>query len=68
MEQLNPFKKIKVSKLNQGAYFKLEPTENAPLWIRGEYLLECKKYSCYKHDDVNHETLMRGTREVYIER
>lgn len=31
------YKKTQVNKVNQGAYFKLRPTETAPVWVRGEY-------------------------------
>lgn len=59
-------KKAKVSKLNQGNYFRLTNSETAPLWVRGEYIREAKKYSCYKYEDVNHEKLMKGSRDIFI--
>ena len=31
------YKKTQVNKINQGTYFKLRPTETAPVWVRGEY-------------------------------
>lgn len=31
------YKKTQVNKVNQGTYFKLRPTETAPVWVRGEY-------------------------------
>lgn len=58
--------KTKVNKVNQGTYFKLKPTETAPVWIRGEYDKSSKSYSCYKYDDVNHEKFLKGNRDIYI--
>ena len=59
-------KKTKVKKVNQGTYFRLKNSETAPLWIRGEYIREAGKYSCYKYDDVNHEKLMKGSQDIYL--
>lgn len=33
---------------------------------KGEYIREAKKYSTYKWEDTNHETLRKGDKEVYI--
>ena len=41
------YKKTQVNKVNQGTYFKLRPTETAPVWVRGEYDKASKTYSCY---------------------
>ena len=32
--QTNCYKKTKINKVNQGTYFKLKPTETAPVWVR----------------------------------
>ena len=61
-------KATKVNKVNQGTYFKLQDTETAPVWVRGEYIREAGKYSCFKFDDTNHEKLMKTilwTKKVY---
>ena len=58
-------KATKVNKVNQ-TYFKLQDTETAPVWVRGEYIREAGKYSCFKFDDTNHEKLMKGTQTIYI--
>lgn len=60
-------KRVKLNKLKQGDYFKLNPTETAPVWVRGEYDRFGKRYSCHHFDDVNHESLMKGDRNVYID-
>ena len=44
------YKKTQVNKVNQGTYFKLRPTETAPVWVRGEYDKASKTYSCYKYE------------------
>lgn len=35
--QTNCYKKTKINKVNQGTYFKLKPTETAPVWVRDHY-------------------------------
>lgn len=60
------YKKTKVNKVNQGTLFKLQPTETAPIWVRGEYIREAGKYSCYKYEDTNHEKLMKGSQQIYL--
>lgn len=37
IEGIKDYKKTQVNKVNQGTYFKLRPTETAPVWVRGEY-------------------------------
>lgn len=60
------YKETRVNKVNQGTYFKLRPTETAPVWVRGEYDKASKTYSCYKYEDTNHEKFLKGNREIYI--
>ena len=48
IEDIKNYKKTQVNKVNQGTYFKLRPTETAPVWVRGEYDKASKTYSCYK--------------------
>lgn len=60
-------KKTQVKKVNQGTYFKLTESETAPVWVRGEFIREAQKYSCYKFDDVNHEKLMKGTQTIFVD-
>lgn len=60
-------KKTKVNKVNQGTYFKLKPTETAPVWVRGHYDRGSRSYSCYKFDDTNHEKFLKPTRDIYID-
>lgn len=55
-----------IKELKKGTYFKFKDSETAPVWVRGEYIREAKKYSCYKFDDVNHEKLTKGSQEVFI--
>jgi hypothetical protein len=60
-------KKTQVKKVNQGTYFKLTESEKAPVWVRGEFIRQAQKYSCYKFDDVNHEKLMKGTQTIFVD-
>lgn len=67
MAKIEEMKRVKLNKLKLGDYFKLNPTETAPVWVRGEYDRMCKRYDCYRFDDVNHENFMKGDRNVYID-
>ena len=48
-----------IKDLKQGEYFQYK--EGGPVWVRGEYCRELKKYSVYKFDDVNHESFKLGS-------
>lgn len=52
--------------LRKGEFFRLKDNGTAPVWVRGEYNREAKKYSTYKFDDVNHERLLRGDQPVFV--
>lgn len=56
-----------VKDLERGEYFRLKDSETAPVWVRGEYIRQTKKYSTHKFDDVNHERLLSGTRKVFVD-
>lgn len=56
-----------IRELKKGEFFRLTDRENAPVWVRGEYIREVKKYSTYKYDDVNHERLVSGDKEAFVE-
>lgn len=55
-----------IRELKKGEFFRLTDRENAPVWVRGEYIREVKKYSIYKYDDVNHESLRSGDKIVFV--
>lgn len=59
-------KKTKVKNLNQGTYFKLKPSDTAPVWVRDHYDRASKTYACHKYDDYNHEKFLKGSQNVYI--
>ena len=56
-----------IRELKKGELFRLSDRETAPVWIRGEYIRETKKYSIYKYDDVNHERLVSGGKRVIVD-
>ncbi len=64
--QTNYYKKTKINKVNQGTYFKLKPTETAPVWVRDHYDRSSQSYACHKYDDFNHEKFFKGNRDIYI--
>lgn len=53
-----------IRQLKKGELFRLSDGENAPAWVRGEYIREVKKYSIYRYDDTNHEKLVSGNKKV----
>lgn len=55
-----------IRSLKRGEFFRLTPSDTAPVWVRGRYSREAKKYSTHRFDDVNHERLLRGNRVVWV--
>ena len=64
--QTHCYKKTKINKVNQGTYFKLKPTETAPIWVRDHYDRSSQSYACHKYYDSNHEKFFKGNRDIYI--
>lgn len=65
-------KQTTIKALKVGEFFTLKPyddTENEVpsrlVWVRGEYDKGSKTFSCYKFDDINHESFFKGSRIVY---
>lgn len=58
--------KTTIRQLKKGEFFRLRDCETSPVWVRGEYIPEAKKYSTYKFDDVNHEVLRKGNFVVFV--
>lgn len=56
-----------IRQLKKGELFRLSIRENAPVWVRGEYIREAKRFSTYKYDDVNHERLLSGNHKVVVD-
>lgn len=55
-----------IRSLKKGEFFRLADNDTAPVWVRGEYIREAKKYSTHRFDDVNHERLLGGDRVVFV--
>ena len=45
----------------------MKNTENAPVWVKGEYVRSEKAYECWKYKDCMHIGLFRGKKLVYTE-
>lgn len=56
-----------IKDLPRGEYFRLQDSDTASVWVRGEYIRQEKKYSTHRFDDVNHERLRPGTKQVYVD-
>ncbi|WP_288612652.1 hypothetical protein [uncultured Bacteroides sp.] len=54
-----------IRELKKGEFFRLTAGENAPVWVRGKYVREARKYSVYKYDDTNHERFFPGNKAVF---
>lgn len=55
-----------IRSLKRGEFFRLTPSDTTPVWVRGEYSREAKKYSTHRFDDVNYERLLRGDQLVWV--
>lgn len=55
-----------IRSLKRGEFFRLTPSDTAPVWVRGEYSRAAQKYSTHRFDDVNHERLLRGDQLVWV--
>ncbi len=60
-------KQIKLRNVKIGEFFRLTNSETAPVWIRNVYDRRIKKFEAYKYDNVNHWSLLSGSRLVYVE-
>ena len=52
--------------VKRDGFFKLKPTEDAPVWIRGDYDRSEKKYHCVKYWDLSATHNWRGEKMVYV--
>lgn len=57
---------IAIKNLKRGDFFRTTDSDTAPVWVRGNYSREAKKYSTHLFDDVNHERLLRGNQVVWV--
>lgn len=55
-----------IRSLKKGEFFRLTDNDTAPVWVRGEYVRQAKKYSTHRFDDVNHERLLGVDRVVFV--
>ena len=55
-----------IREVKKNGFFRLSKRDTAPVWVRGEYIPEVKKYSTYKFDDVSHERLCHGDKKVFV--
>ena len=59
----NVIKKTTIGELKKGDFFTLKPVgfpSDRLVYVRGDYDRSEKKYSCYKWEDVNHETMKKS--------
>lgn len=58
-------KQVKLSEVKKGEYIRFK--QNSPVWIKSNYDRTSKKYSVYKFDDINHESLKKGSTLVFVD-
>ena len=58
---------VQLRQVKHGEFFKLQPTDSAPVWVRGYYCREDKTFEAYKYDDTNHEGFFKGTKRVFVD-
>lgn len=51
--------------LSKGEFFKLSPTDSAPVWVRDCFDQSERKYWVYKFDDINAGKFVKGSRAVF---
>lgn len=56
-----------IRQLKKGEFFRLTSRGNAPVWVRGEYIREAKRFSTYKYDGVNRERLLAANHKVVVD-
>ena len=56
-----------IKELKKGELFRFKDSTTSSVWVRGEYIPSERKYSIYKHEDVNHERFVTGKVEVFTE-
>lgn len=57
----------RIKELKIGELFRLKDSETAPVWVRGKYVQSERKYSTHKYEDVNHERLIPGKVDVFVD-
>lgn len=50
----------------KGEYVKFKATDSAPVWIRGDYCRESKKYEFHAFDDTNKVSYKKGDSAVFV--
>lgn len=63
-EGIYPMKTITIKSAPKGEYVRLK--ESGPVYVRGDYNREAKRYSLTKFDDVNFERLVKGTAICFV--
>ena len=60
-------KQTELRNVKHGEFFRLSNSETAPVWVRGDYNRDSKKFDAYKYNDVNYCNEFRGSRIVFVD-
>ena len=53
------------AKTKKGEYVRFKDSDTAPVWVRGDYNREDRKYEFYSFDDVNRFRSVKGTTKCF---
>jgi hypothetical protein len=54
-----------LKKLPKGEFFKLSPTESAPVWVKDYYDRSARMVWVYRFNDINSGKFIKGSRCVF---
>lgn len=60
-------KSAELKSVKKGEFLRLKNSETSPVYIRGGFCRESKKYSLTSFDDVNREILKKSSFIVYVD-
>ena len=60
-------KQTELRNVKHGDFFRLANSETAPVWVRGDYNRDSKKFEAYKYNDVSYWNEFRGSRIVFVD-
>ena len=55
-----------IKQIKQGEFFKLQPTDSAPVWVRGHYCREDKTFEAYTPTEALKATLQANWHKVLL--
>jgi hypothetical protein len=57
--------RVRLKDIKKGELVRLSPSDNAPVWIRGEYQRDTKRFEMQRWDDISQFAYWSPTRLVF---